>query len=424
MEEPATAAEEESIPLIPHIQDRQLNDEEGASNNENREKLRNLIGFFILGICAEFAVNWILAAAFDILELNKPVHTSGFYCHSNSAGLVLMAGVIPEFLVRLICPWFMQAISYHMRFMVVIVTSVTGVLLLGLSHSTPVALFGVVMGAISAAMLEITCLSFSSHFHKKVVPLYAAGTAASGILASLLYAGVTTAGMPPRSAMFLLLLSPLSIAMVFWVVIELPEPMRLSLDSFKISCAWRSSVESGTKNLTLKDKTKLVIPLLKNIIPLFLIYVATFLTNQALYELLYYKVKWLTQAKQYRWFEFAFYIGESIGKLLLLLFRVKHLFIPTSVAIIIFVVFLLEVMYTYIPSIWLTLVIIVFEGICSGSVYANAIYNVTNEVSLQYREFSMGLVTVADAAGATLAAAISLPLHKGLCSFKKRMKKL
>jgi battenin len=59
----------------------------------------------------------------------------------------------------------------------------------------------------------------------------------------------------------------------------------------------------------------------------------------------------------------------------------------------------------------------VYEGLLGGATYVNAYINITEEVAHNIREFSLGVVGVADTTGIALAAATSLALNRVLAPF-------
>ena len=79
---------------------------------------------------------------------------------------------------------------------------------------------------------------------------------------------------------------------------------------------------------------------------------------------------------------------------------------------------LLEVACTFVPNIWIILVVIFFEGLCGGSVYVNAFYMISENVPEEVQEFSLGIASVADSLGIVLAGLISTPVHNALCHLK------
>ena len=61
---------------------------------------------------------------------------------------------------------------------------------------------------------------------------------------------------------------------------------------------------------------------------------------------------------------------------------------------------------------------IFFEGLCGGSVYVNAFYMISENVSEEVREFSLGIASVADSFGIVLAGLISAHIHNALCHLR------
>ena len=415
-----TSEQEESLPLV--TQDDRINDddEDVSSDSPRRESPRNMAAFFLLGLCVNFPTNYVLSAAFDILtEKKDEAPKTGFYCHDNSTGVVVITGMLPALLVKLGAPWFMQSISYHVRFAFVVIFGIAAVLLLSLAPNIPIALTGIVIGSTGASFGEITILSLSAHFHKDTVSSFSSGAGASGIIASFIYAGVTSLGMRPKAAIMLIFIFTFISIISFWFVLELPQQLELMSGDREMSVL-KNPGQDQAGSLTLKEKFKLLPPLLQYLFPLFLTYLLTYLTNQSLFELLYYKISWLNQARQYRWFQFTFQMGEFISRSSVKCVRVRKLFIPSAVDVVIFSVILLDVMYTYIPSVWITFMVILIEGLCSGAVYVNAMYSINENVTKDYREFSMGVASAADVSGIFFASFMAIPIHSELCKFKLR----
>lgn len=69
----------------------------------------------------------------------------------------------------------------------------------------------------------------------------------------------------------------------------------------------------------------------------------------------------------------------------------------------------------WIPNVYFVFLIIFGEGLLGGAVYVNAFYRVRIEVPNPYKEFSLGVVGVADGAGIIVAGVISLWLEPALC---------
>lgn len=70
------------------------------------------------------------------------------------------------------------------------------------------------------------------------------------------------------------------------------------------------------------------------------------------------------------------------------------------------------------PSVYLVLLVILWEGLLGGATYVNAFYNISVDVHPTYREFSMGVVALADTLGITVAGISALFIGPALCQWK------
>jgi len=50
-----------------------------------------------------------------------------------------------------------------------------------------------------------------------------------------------------------------------------------------------------------------------------------------------------------------------------------------------------------------------------GAAYVNTFYKISTEVRPEHKEFSLGIVSLADGIGIALAGAMALPLHNAIC---------
>jgi len=392
-----------------------------------KEKVRNLVAFWMLGLCNNFVYVVMLSAAFDILKdqsgkPDKDKHTTGFICHSKSTGIVLLADVLPTLVIKLTAPFYMQRISYHFRVAFVIVFSLASLITVALSPNEGISLLGVVFASASSGAGEITFLSITSHFKKTTVSAWSSGTGMAGVAGALSYAGLTQLGLSSKNTLLLLLIVPALIIGIFWILLELPAELKIKLNNESKALTSKSLMENQgidkTKYMLLKMKMMLVVPLLKYMVPLCLVYLAEYTINQGLFELLYYKMSWLNQSQQYRWFQVTYQIGVFISRSSVNLFQIRKLLIPVVIQFCILIFFTFEIVYTFVPSFWITLAIVLIEGFCGGAVYVNAFYMITENVKVEVREFCMGVASVADSLGIVVAGVIATPIHNSLCKIK------
>ena len=396
---------------------------------------RNLIGFWIIGLCNNFSYVVMLSAAFDILkeqrgEKTKSDKGSGFVCHLTSTGVVLLADILPTLVIKLTAPFYMQKVSYHIRVVAVVLFSYASLLTVAFSPNVGVSLLGVVFASISSGAGEITFLSITSHFKTTTISAWSSGTGMAGVAGALSYAGLTQAGLSEQNTLLVLMIVPTVLVISFWGILEFPEELKLKLICCKSkqkhllngvapsSKIVATNAQDITRHMKFKEKVTLVKPLIIYMVPLFLVYFAEYTINQALFELLYYKVLWLNQAEQYRWFQVDYQVGVFISRSSTVFIRINKLYIPVIVQWCILIFCLLEVAYTFVPNIWITLAVILLEGLCGGSVYVNAFYLISENVPEEVREFSLGVASVADSCGIVLSGFVSTPIHNALCHLK------
>lgn len=145
------------------------------------QKARDLIGFFICGLLNNFGYSVMLSAALDMLAesgVNLP------------PSIVLLADILPSFLIQFTAPWFMSYIPYSIRVIFAVFLAVASFLLPAFFEPVGLKLLGVICAAISSGFGEITFLSYTSHFNKNTVSTWSSGTGGAGILGTWSYLGL------------------------------------------------------------------------------------------------------------------------------------------------------------------------------------------------------------------------------------------
>ena len=401
--------------------------EEEQSQNESvneKELRRNLIAFWLLGLCNNFGFFVMLAAAFDILMdqtgQKEVVPTSGFHCNKMSTGLVLLADILPTLFIKVTAPFYMQSINYHIRVAFIILLEVASLLLVAFSTSVPVSLIGVALASASGGAGEITFLSMTSHYKRTVISTWASGTGMAGVAGSFAYAGLISLGLSYRNTLLLLLIVPALWAFTFWGILKIPQSVYNLRENTLMTHILGTGKHIQQRSLSLLSKLRLVLPLWKYMIPLFIVYLAEYTINQGLYELLYYESSSLSQAEQYRWFQVDYQVAVFLSRSSVNVFQLRKIIIPAVTQWVILIFLVCEIYFQFIPSIWITLLVIFLEGMCGGTVYVNAFYMVSEDVADDVREFCMGVASMADSFGVSLAAIIAFPIHDALCKVRKQ----
>lgn len=398
---------------------------------------RNLIGFWLLGLCNNFGYVVMLSAAHDILGQNNSNQgnqtavnsvsvlemtrssnaTDGLECNPLSTGTVLLADILPTLFIKITAPFYMHKIKYSIRIAICVLFAFASYFVVAFSHVLWFSLLGVVFASISSGFGEITLLSYSAHFDKDVVSTWSSGTGAAGVFGALSYAGFTSAGVSPRNTVLIMNVIPFTLGISYWFILEQPRSV-LEHEPLLFTARTGSRTDEGPTDL-LSFKTKLVITksLLKYMFPLFFVYFAEYFINQGLHELIYWNGIWLTPSEQYRWYQVDYQIGVFISRSSVNIFPIQKIWFLAVLQNVNLVVLLCEAYFHFLPSVWIMFVFILYEGLLGGACYVNAFYRISKEVKPEYREFSMGVASMADSCGIAVAGATALPTHNALCSY-------
>ncbi|XP_041350083.1 battenin-like [Gigantopelta aegis] len=411
----------------------------GAPDGGKWQTRRNLVGFWILGLCNNFAYVVMLSAAHDILKEQQtadsghdfnittttvapnPNKTQFLQCNKIGTGAILLADIVPALIIKLSAPLFVEYLSYRFKIILVTLFNAASFIIVALSHDVSLSLFGVVCASVSSGMGEITFLAYSSFFPRNVVSTWSSGTGGAGIFGSLVYAGFTAIGFSPRNSVLVQVIVPVIMLLCFLFMLRKPEPV-ISEDSDSVVLLHEDKQKNHTEaKLTVRQKLQLVLPLLKYILPLLTVYFAEYFINQGLLELLYFNNTWLTPAAQYRWYQVAYQLGVFISRSSVNLVQFNKLWILTVLQFVNMILLLVQVFYHFIPSMWILIPIILYEGLLGGAAYVNTFYKMSVEVPAEHLEFSMGVVSISDTLGVSLVGLVAIPTHDHICSLKIRM---
>jgi len=399
--------------------------------------IRNLVAFWLLGLCNNYAYCIMLSAAHDVLSdetgsANKSNDSNGFLeerdCNPTSTGAILLADVLPSLVIKFIAP-FIFNISYAVLLVsIAIILALASFLAVAFSNAAWITYAGVVCASLSSGLGEVTLLRFSTSYTKNVVSTWASGTGMSGVLGSFSYASITTV-LSPRDTLLVMLCVPVLMAVTFFFILVHPakmRKMRLVLESNVLSQASEAEVADTSENsanelivhppLPMKTKFILLKPLFfRFILPLALVYLAEYFINQGLVELIYFTNSDLTHDEQYRWYQVIYQVGVFISRSSVNFFRFTYLWVLPILQLANVVIFFCEAYFLFMPNIWIIFILILFEGLLGGCSYVNTFYKITRETEEPYREFSMGATSAGESLGTTIAGFISIPIHDLLC---------
>ncbi|VDL75620.1 unnamed protein product [Nippostrongylus brasiliensis] len=339
--------------------------------------IRNMISFWVFGMCNNFAYSVMLGAAQDILKRNSEsedvasnmtehcVEKITFRdCAPASAGVVLLCNIIPCLIVKMTCPFFMHHIPYAVRHFVICAVQTASLLVTAWADSVPTALLGVLLASFSSGFGETTYLGLASHYSKNSISTWSSGSGMAGLAGTFSYAALTDVNLmalSPRNAMLVMLVVPLSFTLslvqqnnipryysvvlfshnfrYYCLLVRAPTVPAIKLfspstwldfsspyrrDLPEVESASDVTVNSEPKNNRLEAQNRplqeqLIVlkNLLKYMIPFGTVYFMQYFIKQGLIEMVIFDCSHgfhTTIASQYRWYQVFYHVGVFLAR--------------------------------------------------------------------------------------------------------------
>ena len=278
---------------------------------ENYSSNLIVLCFFLFGFCNSAPFMIMLSAAHDLLSRKSAINVGNFKisnqteasnlkfnkydCNQMSTGVVLLADIVPGICIKLIAPFFAHKFKYWQRVSFIIYACSASFLLVSLApiEAQWLIFIGIVHASLSSSFGEMTFLSLSTLYPTKLsLASWAAGTGTTGFLSSFMYAALTSiANLSPSTAILSMLFIP-NLMMLTFLILPSPDYAQAKFsESYVLSIIHKEinvKKELNMNALKPTDKLKLVKPLLKYMVPLFIVYCSEYLMNQGLYELIYF----------------------------------------------------------------------------------------------------------------------------------------
>lgn len=427
-------------------------DPDMLTGSEGRcRRCRNQSGFWLLGLCNNFAYVVMLSAAHDILKQQEsqnatmptpgPVPSDGgnssnssrYDCNPVSTAAVLLADILPTLLIKLTAPFFIHKVPYGFRILGCVATATTSFLVVSFSSTVWMSILGVIFASVSSGLGELSFLSLTVYFSSDVLSGWGSGTGGAGVAGAVLYSAFTQAGLSPRATLLIMLLIPAVLMISYFRLLDFPpsfpqwrsgsgedvqerRPLIVDDNDEDSVRDVNGKEDQCTEPLTFLDKLHILKRLLKFTVPLCVIYFAEYFINQGLLELLYFPASSLSHAEQYRWYQTLYQIGVFISRTSLYCVKTRRIWVLSMLQCVNAVVLLISVYYRFWPNVWVVFVIVLYEGLLGGAVYVNTFYLIRVETVEREREFAMAAASVGDSIGIALSAAPAIPIHDYFCS--------
>ncbi|KAK9370112.1 batten's disease protein Cln3 [Lipomyces kononenkoae] len=418
----------------------------------NSSRSRLFAAFWIYGLINNVLYVIILSAALDLVGANVPKAT------------VLLADVMPSFFVKLTAPFYIHRIRYRVRIYILVALSLFGMQCVALTSSISARLFGVVLASASSGLGELTFLQLTHFYSPLSMAAFSSGTGGAGLAGSFLYLVATTwLRLSVRGTIFASSLLPLLFFVAFFWIMPPPDPHLASQSSTFASSATaysliqdedasmassasseaaiasarinndRESLQSGivlSKTPSLEQIMEYMSRTVSRLGPLFfpymlplmLVYIGEYVINQGISPTLlfpieempftYYRDAYVTYGTLY---QLGVFISRSSSHFV----RIRRLYVPAALQLLNVLILIAQSMYTFIPNVYIIMIITFYEGLLGGAAYVNTFLLVSETVAIEEREFAMGAVGVSDSGGIVVAGTICLYLETFLCAYQK-----
>ncbi|KAK3232820.1 hypothetical protein CYMTET_56844 [Cymbomonas tetramitiformis] len=319
------------------------------------ESMRNLVGFWLLGLLNNASFVIMIAGAKNI--------------DSGGVALIYLCATGPSFLIKLSAPYWFHLASYAFRVCLCggFMASSFAVVSYG-THiaSSTLQLFGVVFCSIQAGIGEASFLALASHYQTQaVVSMWSSGTGFAGVFGNV-----------------------------------------------------GSKVDNFAGTLTAKQRLVFTAKLWPYMAPLAIVYFAEYSMQSGAWTAVGFPVSSEASRKHFYYFANWSYqtgvlISRSSGMLLKL--GLRELWAMSILQMALLVLFVLDAMH-HIWYTWGLLFPCVVAGLLGGSVYANAFTLMGRELPLAEMELAMSTCSVADSIGILAANVCGLFIQS--CLYK------
>lgn len=383
--------------------------------------------FWIFGLINNVLYVVILSAAVDIVGPTLP------------KSLVLLADILPAFIIKLLAPFFIHKIAYKRRVWSLIVFSCLGMLLVSIKRLS-FCLTGIVLASLSSGFGEVTFLQLT-HIYKQVgLNGWSSGTGGAGLVGSAVYMLLTSMlNIPVKVSLLVFSVLPFGFLLYFrldgshhdagsdndiqpFLNFEGMDDQTDTPSQGAYSVA-KSNTIAKFANHFLKTCSKLKELVIPFMLPLTTVYLFEYLINQAVSPTLLFPLNdkgmpffFRKYRDIYVTYGTLYQLGVFISRSTASLFRMKRLYFLSALQGVNLIFTILQSWSYILHTPWPIMCLIFYEGLLGGASYVNTFLNILEKLPPEKREFGLGSVSIADSFGVLVAAIIGLVLEPALCS--------
>ncbi|ENN76755.1 hypothetical protein YQE_06596, partial [Dendroctonus ponderosae] len=387
-------------------------DDPAMAQRKRRNKIRSLVAYWILGLCNNYGYVVMLTAADDIIGNTESDSTSKVRenCKYLSTGAILLADILPSLLIKSVAPFIPFIV--HLRVALCVLLSASGFIAVALGGSLFISILGVILTSFCSGLGEVTYLQYSSFYKKNVVSAWSSGTGGAGVIGALSYTLLERIGM--QTTLLVMLIIPAMTAISFWIILPKPSEEDIA-EALEIQTKINEDELKSPKESFIK-KIKLLPGLMKYMIPFGLVYLFEYFINQGTFEIIQIPNSLIAESSQYKWLQVTYQVGVFISRSSVSFWHIKQTWIMAVFQAINVIIFTTEAIYYYIPSFYIVVALVLWEGLLGGSSYVNTYYRIAHEVKPEDKQFSMAITGFADSAGIALAGMFAILAHNAICN--------
>lgn len=205
----------------------------------------------------------------------------GRNCHKMSTGAVLLADIIPSFIIKTLSPFLPYNATY--RVIIACVTAVISFMAVAFASSTSTVILGVVLTSFAAGLGEPTFLTHSTHYHNNCVSTWSSGTGGAGIIGALSYSLLREVGLSSRQTLLVMIVVPvIEIFTFFFILTKQRVVANEQENGDERSALIGSSDYHPPLIISVSDKLRCIPQLMIYVIPLCMVYFFEYFVNQGL----------------------------------------------------------------------------------------------------------------------------------------------
>lgn len=204
-------------------------------------------------------------------------------CKVMSTGAILLADIIPSFVIKLFSPF----LPYHAASRIFISCTLSAISFIIVASATTkwIIFLGVAFTSFSSGLGDPTFLALSTKYDKNVVSTWSSGTGAAGVIGSISYSIMRKIGLSSHETLLLMIFVPLIELMVYALMLSRPtNANRTEAVDREAEPLINNENEEviETREISMREKITYIPKLMIYFIPLALVYFFEYFINQGL----------------------------------------------------------------------------------------------------------------------------------------------